>query len=214
MTNINPDNLNRLKHKQVDDKSEIDYFLDTQRFGYLAVSDENSQPIIIPLAYARIGDSIVIHGSTGAGVLSHIQEDTKVCFNVTRINGLVLARSGFESSVHYESVNILGTCRRVEGEEKTHLLSQLTEKIFPGREKTLRPMNQKELAAALILKISIDHLVAKRSNGEPSDEGDDIQWPVWAGILPIEQQFGTPIPASNLDPQFAQLPTYLENWKV
>ncbi|MFZ9694218.1 MAG: pyridoxamine 5'-phosphate oxidase family protein [Candidatus Nanopelagicales bacterium] len=214
MTQINPDNLNRLKHKQVENKAEIDRFLDTERFGFLAVTDENSQPFIIPLAYARIDDSIVIHGSTGAGVLSHIQATTKVCFNVTRINGLVLARSGFESSVHYESVNILGTCEKVEGEEKTRLLSQLTEKQFPGREKTLRPANPKELAATLMLKISMDYVVAKRSNGEPTDEGEDVNWPIWAGILPIEQQFGIPIPASNLDPQFAQLPSYLENWKV
>lgn len=85
---------------------------------------------------------------------------------------------------------------------------------FSEREKTLRPMNQKEIAATLVLKISMDHVIAKRSDGQPKDEGDDIHWPVWAGILPIEQRFGTPIPADNLDPRFAEVPSYLNNWKV
>lgn len=211
---INPDKLTRLRHKQVENQDEINTFLDTQRFGYLALTDDSNQPVIIPLAYARLDDAIVIHGSTGAGALSSIQPTTKVCFNVTRINGLVLARSSFESSVHYESVNIFGTCTRLDGDAKLDVLERLTERLFPSRAKTLRPMTQKESAATAVLKISMDHVVAKRSNGQPTDEGDDINWPVWAGIVPIEQHFGTPIPAENLNAQFAELPDYLENWKV
>lgn len=135
MTKINREKLTRLKHKQFENTSEIEHFLDTMRFGYLAFTDEHLQPVIIPLAYARIDDGIVVHGSTGAGVLSHVDPATKVCFNVSRINGLVLARSGFESSVHYESVNIFGTCSRVEGEEKITLLSRLTNCLFPSVKK-------------------------------------------------------------------------------
>jgi nitroimidazol reductase NimA-like FMN-containing flavoprotein (pyridoxamine 5'-phosphate oxidase superfamily) len=211
---INPDKLTRLKHKQIDNRAEIISFLDTERFGYLGLVDDTGRPFIIPLAYARLDDAIVIHGSTGAGALSSITNTTQVCFNVSRINGLVLARSSFESSVHYESVNIFGTCFRVDGEEKVELLNRLTERLFPKRASTLRPMTQKEIAATAVIKISMEHLVAKRSNGQPTDEGDDINWPVWAGILPIEHHFGTPIPAENLDPQFAELPHYLENWEV
>lgn len=211
---LNPDKLTRLRNKQVENRDEINIFLDTQRFGYLALIDDTLQPVVIPLAYARLDDAIVIHGSTGAGALSSIQPTTKVCFNVTRINGLVLARSSFESSVHYESVNIFGTCTRVDGDVKIDLLQRLTERLFPARTESLRPMTQKEIAATAVIKISMNHVVAKRSNGQPTDEGDDINWPIWAGIVPIEQHFGAPIPAENLNPQFAQLPHYLENWKV
>jgi nitroimidazol reductase NimA-like FMN-containing flavoprotein (pyridoxamine 5'-phosphate oxidase superfamily) len=214
MTSLNPDKLTRLKHKQVENQDEINNFLDTQRFGYLALVDDSGQPVIIPIAYARLDGSIVIHGSTGAGALSSLKPTTKVCFNITRINGLVLARSSFESSVHYESVNIFGTCTRVEDEEKIRLLTRLSDRLFPQRTDSLRPMTSKEIAATLVVKISMDHVIAKRSDGQPTDEGDDINWPVWAGILPIEQHFGAPIPAENLDPQFAELPSYLENWEV
>lgn len=211
---LNPDKLTRLKHKQVDNPDDITAFLDTERFGYLALADNSGRPVIIPLAYAHLDNAIVIHGSTGAGALSSITPTTEVCFNVSRINGLVLARSSFESSVHYESVNIFGTCTRVDGEEKVALLNRLTERLFPKRASTLRPVTPKELAATAVMKISMDHVVAKRSNGQPTDEGDDINWPVWAGIVPIEHRFSTPIPAENLDPQFAELPDYLEDWNV
>lgn len=211
---LNHDKLTRLRHKQVHDPGEITSFLSTERFGFLALVDDSGQPFIIPLAYAHLDEAIVIHGSTGAGALSSITPFTKVCFNVSRINGLVLARSSFESSVHYESVNIVGTCTRVVGDEKVVLLQRLTERLFPERASTLRPMTDKEIAATLVLKISMDHVVAKLSNGQPTDEGDDINWPVWAGIVPIEHEFGTPIAAENLDARFAELPDYLKNWKV
>ena len=214
MSEIHPEKLTRLRHKQVSEPQEILQFLDSQRFGYLAMVDATLQPIIIPMAYARLDEAIVIHGSTGAGALSSLTPETKVCFNVTRIDGLVLARSAFESSVHYESVNILGTPRVVQSGEKVQLLEALTERLFPGRTATLRPMTSKELAATLVISISMDHVVAKRSHGQPGDEGEDINWPVWAGLLPIEQRFASPIAADNLDPQYDNPPRYLETWTL
>lgn len=214
MSGVNPEKLTRLRHKQISESTEILQFLDSQRFGYLAIADATMQPIIIPIAYARLDDSIVVHGSTGAGTLTSLTPETKVCFNVTRIDGLVLARSAFESSVHYESVNILGRPRVLQSDEKVQMLNALTEKLFPGRTSTLRPMTSKEIAATLVISISMDHVVAKRSDGQPGDEGEDINWPVWAGILPIEQRFAKPIAADNLDPQYDNPPPYLETWTL
>ena len=133
------------------------------------------------------------------------------CVEVTLVDGLVLARSGFESSIHYRSVVMFG--KFSESKDKERDLSLTIEGLFPGRSAELRPMLAKEIAATLVLEFEITEWSAKRSDGDPHDEGEDIDFPVWAGVVPIQTVLGEPIPAANLRPELSTPPNYIRNWK-
>lgn len=204
--------LKRLKHKGVPDRDQINAMLDATTVGYVSWAEDN-QPYMIPLAYVRDGDRLLFHGSTGAGALRKLAAGSPCCFSSFILDGYVLARSAFESSMHYRSVVAFGTCRVLAGEEKIDAMNRITEGLFPERTATLRPMLEKEIAATLILELPLTEVSAKASGDQPHDEGDDIDWPVWAGVVPIHHVLGEPIAADNLDPAFNIVPDYLSRWQ-
>jgi nitroimidazol reductase NimA-like FMN-containing flavoprotein (pyridoxamine 5'-phosphate oxidase superfamily) len=203
--------LTRTKHKGVEDQEQIHSILDASSVGYISWAEEN-QPYLIPLAYVRDGDRLLFHGSTGAGALRKLATGSPCCFSSFVLDGYVLARSAFESSMHYRSVVAFGVCRVLDGEEKVQAMNIVTEGLFPERTATLRPMLDKEIAATLILELPLDEVSAKVSADQPHDEGDDISWPVWAGVVPIHHVLGTPAPADNLMADFETVPEYIARW--
>ena len=73
----------------------------------------DGQPFVIPTGYARVDDSIYLHGSAASRMLRTLAGGVQVCVTVTLVDGLVLARSAFHHSMNYRSVVILGRpCRR------------------------------------------------------------------------------------------------------
>src|SRR5205085_7570553 len=78
----------------------------------------DGQPYVIPTGYARIADTLYIHGSAASRMLRSIAGGLEVCVTITLIDGLVLARSAFHHSMNYRSVVALGKANLVEDAEE------------------------------------------------------------------------------------------------
>lgn len=159
----------------------------------------DGQPYAIPTAYARVGDAIYLHGSAASRMLRTLGEGVDVCVTVTLVDGLVLARSAFHHSMNYRSAMVLGRARLVtDAGEKTGALRAFTNHIVPGRWDELRPVTDQELAATSVLALPIDEASAKVRTGPPKDDGDDLDWPAWAGVVPLALMHGTPVPDEHV----------------
>jgi hypothetical protein len=142
---------------------------------------------VIPTGCARVGDRLLIHGSSASRMLRAMSDGIEVCATVTLIDGLVLARSAFHHSVNYRSVVVFGTASLVSGEdEKIEALRVFTEHMVPGRWEEVRPPNKSELAATAVLSLPIEEASAKVRIGDPVDEEDDYALDVWAGVIPLK----------------------------
>ncbi len=158
------------------------------------------KPMVIPMAYARLGETIYIHGAKATRLIKKPSDRAPVCLTVTHIDGLVVARSAFHHSVNYRSVVVHGSLRRVETiEEKERALIAVTNHLLPGRWDEVRPMSAKELKATGVLAIEIETASAKVRTGPPVDDEPDYPLPIWAGVLPVRQVMGTPIDDDRLN---------------
>jgi nitroimidazol reductase NimA-like FMN-containing flavoprotein (pyridoxamine 5'-phosphate oxidase superfamily) len=204
--------VRRLPEKQVDDRAVLDAILDAGRVGHLAVVDENEQPYVLPVAYARDGDRLLVHGSTGSRLFRTLAAGAWTCLTVTHLDGLILARSAFESSMRYRSAMVLGTCDLVTGADKLPALEVLTDHLLPNRWDTLRAPLAKEVAATMILSLPIAEWSVKVNDGWPDDPAEDLDAPVWAGVLPMALEFRDPLPSPDLRGK-PGVPDYLAGWR-
>ena len=148
---------------------------------------------VIPTGYARVGDRLLIHGSSASRMLRAMSDGIEACATVTLIDGLVLARSAFHHSVNYRSVIVFGTANLVSDEgEKIDALRAFTEHIIPGRWQEVRPPNKSELRATAILSLPIQEASAKVRTGDPVDEEEDYALDVWAGVIPLKLRADAP----------------------
>ena len=155
---------------------------------------EDGQPVVIPMNYARRDDALILHGAPASRLLKYVQAGHPVCVTVTLLDGLVLARSVYHHSMNYRSAVVFGRGRLIEAEqEKLAALEVLTGHILPGRWRDARKPNRQELDATAVVSIAIESASAKVRTGPPADDEDDYQLPVWAGVLPIQQQALTPV---------------------
>ncbi|MFD4954784.1 pyridoxamine 5'-phosphate oxidase family protein [Streptomyces sp. NPDC058451] len=169
-------------------------------------------PVVLPTLYARVGERLYVHGSTGSRPLrmaGRTDPGLPVCLTVTHVDGLVLARSAFHHSLNYRSVVVHGTAHQVtDPEEKRAALDALVDHVVPGRSADSRPANTKELAATAVLRLDLEEVSAKLRTGGVNDEPEDLSLPHWAGVIPVDRQYGTPLPAPDLTPG-TELPGYL-----
>lgn len=173
---------------------------------------EGGQPCVIPINFARMGDTIVLHGAKASRLLKHIEAGHPVCVEATIVDGLVLARSVFHHSLNYRSVVLFGTGRPVEDEqEKLAALAAVTEHLIPGRWKEARLPNRKELNATSVVSIAIEEASAKVRMGPPVDEEEDYRLPVWAGVLPLREAAFTPL-RDELQVEDIALPEYIAGY--
>jgi nitroimidazol reductase NimA-like FMN-containing flavoprotein (pyridoxamine 5'-phosphate oxidase superfamily) len=171
----------------------------------------DGQPYVIPTGYARVGETLYLHGSSGSRL--GLRPGLDVCVTVTLLDGIVLARSVFHHSFQYRSVMVLGRTRLVtDPAEKDAALGALVEHFMPGRSADARPGSRRELAATAVLAVPLEEVSAKVRTGDPKDEEDDYGLPVWAGILPLTLTPGEPVPDSRLDPMIA-VPPYVREWR-
>jgi nitroimidazol reductase NimA-like FMN-containing flavoprotein (pyridoxamine 5'-phosphate oxidase superfamily) len=199
--------LRRLAEKAVADRGVLHAVLDAGRIAHVAIVQEG-QPYALPTAYARIGDAVVLHGSTGSRLFRALVAGTPACVTVTVLDGLILARSAFEASMRYRCAMVLGSAAPLEGEEKLAALRAISEQLVPGRWAELRPPSKKELAATLAVALPLAECSVKVSAGFPTDAEEDLDLPVWAGVLPIAEATGEPIPDPLLRPGIP-VPPYL-----
>jgi len=161
--------------------------------GYMV----NEQPIVTPTIHWREGNQIYWHGSRISRTLVE-SEQAPVCLTVTHLDGLVLARSAFHHSANYRSVMVFGRPTFIEDRfEKTAALTALIDKMLPGRWDTLREMTEKEFAATSVLSLPLSEASAKIRAGGPSDLDSDLDFPVWAGVLPLTTVTSNPVPCPH-----------------
>jgi nitroimidazol reductase NimA-like FMN-containing flavoprotein (pyridoxamine 5'-phosphate oxidase superfamily) len=202
--------VRRIPEKAVTDRSALHAVLDAGLVAHVAVSDDEGRPYVVPVAYARDGERVLFHGSTGSRLFRRLADGEATCLTVTLLDGLVLARSAFESSMHYRSAMVLGTAQVVEGDDADRALRVISDHLLPGRWDDIRPPSRKELAATLVLALPLDECSVKVSAGPPDDADEDLDRPVWAGHVPIREVLGAPVP----DERGAAFPVpdYVERW--
>jgi nitroimidazol reductase NimA-like FMN-containing flavoprotein (pyridoxamine 5'-phosphate oxidase superfamily) len=174
--------------------------------------EENKQPYVIPINFARVGDTIVLHGARASRLLKHIGAGHTVCVEVTLVDGLVLARSAFNHSINYRSVVLFGSGRLVEeDQEKLAALEAIIEHLIPGRWREARVPNRKELKATSVVSVKIDEASAKVRSGPPGDDEADYALPIWAGVLPLQEMPLSPVGDEHMTPD-AAVPGYITKY--
>lgn len=169
-------------------------------------------PVVLPTLYARVGERLYVHGSTGSRPLrmtGKADPGLPVCLTVTHVDALILARSAFHHSINYRSVVVHGRAYDVtDPEEKRLALDALVDHVVPGRALDSRPANKKELAATAVIRLDLDEVSAKLRTGGVNDEPEDLALPHWAGVVPVRKSYGTPVPDGDLAPG-TEVPDYL-----
>jgi nitroimidazol reductase NimA-like FMN-containing flavoprotein (pyridoxamine 5'-phosphate oxidase superfamily) len=173
----------------------------------------DEQPYVIPTAYARDGDRLLIHGSAASRMLRTLAGEVSVCVTVTLLDGLVLARSAFHHSMNYRSVVIFGKAKVVSNEqEKLEALRAFTEHVLPGRWKDVRGPSENELKQTLVLSLDIEEASAKIREGGPLDDEADYDLDVWAGVIPLRLTPGAPVDDAKLK-EGMEVPQYASVYK-
>ena len=203
--------IKRLPKRGHYDRETIYRILDEALICHVGIV-EHGQPFVIPINFARTGDSIVLHGAKASRLLKYIEGGNPVCVEATIVDGLVLARSVFHHSMNYRSVVLFGTGRIVEDElEKMAALEAITEYLIPGRWKEARLPDRKEMNATLVVSIKIDEASAKVRVGPPIDDEEDYDLPVWAGVLPLRKAPLSPI-RDEVQSEEVALPPYIAGY--
>ena len=196
--------IGRSPHRGTRDRATAEAILDEGLLCHVGIAAEHG-PVVIPTTYARRGDELLIHGSPAASWLREAGTGTPVCVTVTLLDGLVLTRSAFHHSMNYRSVVVFGTARRIsDPEQKRSALDAIVEHVVPGRTQEVRPTREDEVAKTLVLRLPLAEASVKVRAGGPIDEDDDYGLPgLWAGVVPVTTQFGTPVDVERLLPGIA-----------
>ncbi|HUR73415.1 MAG TPA: pyridoxamine 5'-phosphate oxidase family protein [Sporichthya sp.] len=183
---------NRLRERVQDDVAGVHAVIDAGPICHVGFSAPDG-PTVLPTLHVRIGDQIYLHGSTGSWLRR--VEGQPICLTVTCLDGIVLARSTFHSSMNYRCAVVFGTLRTVTDErEKLAALDALVERISPGRSREARGPNARELSATSVVALRIDEASAKVRTGGPNDDEEDLSLDVWAGVVPVRTVLGEPEP--------------------
>jgi uncharacterized protein len=173
----------------------------------------DNQPFVIPTLHARQGDAILLHGAKGSRLLRHVETGGEVCITITLLDGIVLARSVFSHSINYRSVVLFGKGQVIlDDDMRMQALEAFTERLIPGRWQDARPPSPVELKQTTIVAVPIESASAKVRSGPPKDNQDDMELPVWAGILPLHQACGIPIADPQLRAEIG-VPEYVRNYR-
>ncbi len=205
--------IKRLHQRACYDRETVYAILDAGLVCHVGYTIDD-HPYVTTTSYWREGNQILWHGSSASRMLRRVKGDVPVCVNVSLIDGLVLARSGFHHSINYRTVMMFGKATALsDPEAKLAALRTFTHRILPGRWDELRPVTDQELKATTVLAMEIDEVAAKVRNGPPGDDEEDYDLDVWAGELPLRLTAGTPVPDPRLKPGI-HLPAYLNNFDL
>ena len=183
--------VKQLKLKATYNKKIVHEILDAGLVAYVAFSQDDG-PVVVPMIYGRKNDTIFLHGARKARIIRLLEKTNRASLNVTLLDGIVFARSTFNSSMNYRSVTIFGSPKIVT-DNKIKLLAMkiISEHTMPGRWSEVRDSHLNEIKMTGVIKLKIEDASAKISSGPIEDEDEDYKIPVWAGILPITTQTGS-----------------------
>jgi nitroimidazol reductase NimA-like FMN-containing flavoprotein (pyridoxamine 5'-phosphate oxidase superfamily) len=203
MTEYAPTPLTTLRRRPARahyDRREIAAILDEAIYCHVSYHVDG-QTFCIPLIHARVGDALYIHGSSGNRTLRDLRDGASACVNVSLLDGLVLGRSAFRTSVNYRSVVIFATAEEVtDPAEKLAALRAIVESAVPGRWRDVRKPTEAELSLVLVLRLPLAEVSAKVRTGPPADDEADYARPCWAGVIPLAQSADEPVDDPRLAP--------------
>ena len=180
------------------DAEAVHAVLDAAPFCHVATV-RHGRPVALPMAHARLGDILVLHGSAAAGLFRDMRRASPVCVTATLFDGLVLARSARNHSVNYRSVTVHGDATEVTDPDELMIgMWALVEHIAPGRWEQVRKPRLDELGDTGLWRVPIEDASVKARSGGAIDQQSDADWPVWAGHVPAGLVFSPPVPAENL----------------
>ena len=204
--------VRRLPDRARYDRATVGAILDEGLVCHVGFVDDG-QPFVIPSAYARQGDRLVLHGSAASRMVKALAGGAPACVTVTLLDGLVLARSGFHHSMNYRSVVVIGRATEIQDPgEKRRALDAIVEHVAPGRAASVRPPSESELRATRVVALRLDEASAKVRTGPPKDDEADYALPVWAGELPLHLEPLAPV----ADPRSATAippPPHVTGWR-
>jgi hypothetical protein len=189
----------RRKRERADYRREsANAILDEALVAHVGITVDG-QPFVIPMAFGRDGDRLILHGSKASRLLRSLGDGQSVCVTVTLLDSVVLARSQFHTSMNYRSVVIVGVPRRLDRvDEKRRAMEALIEHVAPGRAQEARPATDAELRQIIAVEIPIDTASVKARVDGVIDEPEDHALDIWAGLIPVRTEFGAPVAADDL----------------
>lgn len=200
--------LRRMPSRGSHERAAVEAILDEAlvcHVGFLAAGS----PTVVPTLHARSGDALFLHGSAASRALRE-SDGAEICLTATLVDGLVLARSAVHHSANYRSAMVFGRAALVTEEaEKLSALEALVEKLIPGRWADARQPSERELRATAVLRLPLEEASAKVRSGPPLDEEEDMELPVWAGVLPLRSTLG-PAERDPTQSEAVQAPAYLD----
>lgn len=192
--------VRQLREKSAYDKETVHRILDAGLVAQVGFV-QDGLPLVVPMIYGREAETLFLHGARKARVIRLLENTTEACLNVTLLDGIVLARSAFNSSMNYRSVTVFGAPSLVElRDEKLRAMQVISEHIMPGRWGELRDSHEQEVKMTGVIALKIETASVKISAGPPEDEDEDYEIPIWAGVLPVTTTIATLQPDERLLP--------------
>ena len=190
--------VRRHDDRQVFDRDAVNALLDSEYVAHVGFVDSDiNEPFVIPMAFARDKDRVLLHGSTGSRLMMQLAKGAQMCVTVTKLNALIVAKSAFNSSMNYESVMIFGVGKRLDDAEKLEAMDRVTEALVPGMVGYARPTTAKEAAGTMIIELPIEKYSLKSRIGGVIDEPEDKDLPIWSGIIPLSSVKREPVTAPD-----------------
>ena len=180
--------VRQLRKKARYDRTTVHAILDAGLVAHIAFVQDGA-PVVVPMIYGRVDDTLYLHGARKSRVIRLLERSDRACLNVTLVDGIVLARSAFNSSMHYRSVTVFGRPQLVDDyDASVKALRVISEQSMPGRWDELRGPHEREVKMTGVIRLDIDSASAKISDGMPDDEEEDYDIPIWAGVLPLDSR--------------------------
>lgn len=198
---ITPRNrVRRLPEKARYDREALEAVLDAGCVAHVGFVQE-AQPFVIPMLYGRDGERLLLHGARKARIARVLGSGAPACASVTLLDGIVVARSAFNSSMNYRSAVVFGTARLLDdGWDQLRALRMISDHVLPGRWEELRAPSERELRMTAVIELAVESASVKVAEGPPEDEPDDYALPVWAGVVPVRTVLGPPVDDARLLP--------------
>lgn len=204
--------LGRNRERGSYERADVDAILDAALVCHVA-TQVDAGTVALPMAFARAGDEVFIHGSPAAGMLRALRGGVPACLTATIVDGLVLSRSGFHHSLNYRCAVLFGVFTEVVSPAaKLAATNAIVDHAVPGRSAECRAATDRELRATLVLSLRIHEASAKVRTGGPNEEPEDLATPYWGGHLPLAlQASGPPVPDTAHAPT-CEVPTSVRSW--
>jgi nitroimidazol reductase NimA-like FMN-containing flavoprotein (pyridoxamine 5'-phosphate oxidase superfamily) len=147
----------------------------------------DGMPFVVPTNYVRVDDKLFLHGSPASRLMKTLASGAPFCLSVTLLDGIVFAPSAVGHSVNYRSVVVIGRAEVIEGAEaKLAAMRDFVEHVIHGRWAQVRPPNENELKALIVLAVPLVEASAKVRTGFAVDADEEYDGPAWTGVLPLK----------------------------